>query len=201
MPAMAARADVRGEQASLDDVGMPLSEVTFACVDVETTGGAPPDSRITEIGAVKYRGGELGGTFHSLVDPGVPIPRFVSHLTGIDDLMLRDAPPVEAVLPSLVEFLRGTVFVAHNAGFDVRFLNHDLARLGYDPIPGPPVCTARLARRVLSPDDVPNLRLDTLARFFPAARQPAHRPWPTPKPAPTSSTGSSTSGGGWASSP
>jgi DNA polymerase-3 subunit epsilon len=162
-------------QPSFDDLGVPLSEVAFACVDLETTGGAPPDSRITEIGAVVYRGGERQRVFQTLVDPGVPVPRFITHLTGIDDHLLREAPPIEAVLPSLVEFLRGTVFVAHNAGFDFRFLSHDLARLGYDPIEGPPVCTARLARRVLSGDDVPNLQLATLARFFRTTTQPCHR--------------------------
>lgn len=175
MPTMAAPAERAASQITFDDLGVPLSEVTFACVDLETTGGAPPESRITEIGAVRYRGGERQATFQTLVDPGVPIPRFVSHLTGIDDFMVREAPPVEAVLPSLLEFLRGAVFVAHNAGFDHRFLNHDLERLGYDPIPGPPVCTARLARRVLTADDVPNLRLATLAQFFRTAARPTHR--------------------------
>lgn len=175
MPTMAAPTQPLAPQLSLEDLGISLSEVTFACVDLETTGGAPPESRITEIGAVRYTGGEREATFQTLVDPGVPIPRFVSHLTGIDDLMVREAPPIEAVLPSLVEFLRGTVFVAHNAGFDHRFLNHDLERLGYDPVPGPPVCTARLARRVLTVDDVPNVRLATLAQFFRTAARPTHR--------------------------
>lgn len=162
-------------QASFEDLGIPLSEVTFACVDLETTGGAPPGSRITEIGAVTYRGGERVGTFQTLVDPGVPIPRFITHLTGIDDLEVRGAPPVELVLPSLAEFLRGTVFVAHNAAFDHRFLSHDLERLGYEPLPRPAVCTAKLARRVLHPGDVPNVRLATLAQFFRTATKPTHR--------------------------
>jgi DNA polymerase III subunit epsilon len=175
VPTMAAPTDRAASQIAFEDLGVPLSEVTFACVDLETTGGAPPESRITEIGAVRYRGGERLATFQTLVDPGIPIPRFVSHLTGIDDLMVREAPPVESVLPSLLEFLRGTVFVAHNAGFDYRFLNHDLERLGYDPVPGPPVCTARLARRVITADDVPNLRLATLAQFFRTAARPTHR--------------------------
>jgi DNA polymerase III subunit epsilon len=167
-------ARVLAGQATFDDMGIPLSEVTFACVDLETTGGAPPDSRITEIGAVKYRGGERLGTFQTLVDPGVPIPRFITHLTGIDDIMVRQAPTVEAALPSLVEFLHGAVFVAHNASFDFRFLNHDLDRLGYGLIEGPPVCTARLARRVLA-QDVPNVRLRTVAQFFRTGVQPCHR--------------------------
>jgi DNA polymerase III subunit epsilon len=162
-------------QRSFEELGIPLDEVTFACVDLETTGGAPPDSRITEVGAVKYRGGERVGTFQTLVDPGVPIPRFITYLTGIDDHAVREAPSVEAVLPSLVEFLGDAVFVAHNAGFDFRFLNHDLDRLGYESISGPPVCTARLARRVLGPDDVANVRLATLATFFRTATEPCHR--------------------------
>lgn len=162
-------------QRSFDDLGMPLSQVEFACVDLETTGGSPTTSRITEIGAVKYVGGERVGEFRTLVDPEVAIPRFITYLTGIDQAMVREAPPIEAVLPSLVEFLHGSVFVAHNASFDHRFLNHELERLGYDPIPGPPVCTARLARRVLGVEDVPNVRLATLAQFFRTRSQPCHR--------------------------
>jgi DNA polymerase III subunit epsilon len=164
-------------QATIEELGIPLSEVAFTCVDLETTGGAPPQSRITEIGAVKYRGGERLGQFQTLVDPGMPVPRFITYLTGIDDLAVCGAPSVEAALPALVEFLRGTVFVAHNAGFDYRFLNHDLGRLGFDLIPGPPVCTARLARRVLA-QDVPNVRLATLAQFFRTSARPEHRALP-----------------------
>lgn len=154
--------------------GIPLSEVTFLVVDLETTGGSPVDSRITEIGAVSYRGGERLGAFHTLVNPGVPIPPFITHLTGIDDRAVAGAPPLEAVLPSFVEFARGAVFVAHNARFDFTFLNVALERAGYDPLPPPPVCTARLARRVVWPD-VPNVRLATLAEYFRTAARPTHR--------------------------
>jgi DNA polymerase-3 subunit epsilon len=163
-------------QPSFEDSGIPLADVTFACVDLETTGGSRRHSRITEIGAVKYRRGERVGTFHTLVAPGLPIPRFVTYLTGIDDPLIRDAPEVESVLPSLIEFLGGAVFVAHNASFDFRFLNRDLVRVGYEPIPGPPVCTAKLARRVLG-EDVPNVRLATLAQHFRTEARPEHRAW------------------------
>jgi DNA polymerase-3 subunit epsilon len=161
---------------SLDDRETPLSDVTFACVDLETTGGSPTGSRITEIGAVKYRGGERVGTFHSLIDPGVPIPPFIASLTGIDHLLVRGAPEVRSILPSLIDFLRGAVFVAHNASFDHRFLNHDLIQAGYEPIPGPPVCTVKLARRVLG-EDVRNVRLATLSAHFRTAIRPEHRAW------------------------
>ena len=156
------------------DLGVPLSEVTFCVVDLETTGGSPVDARITEVGVVKVRGGERLGTFQTLVDPREPIPVFVARLTGIDDRLVCGEPQIEQVLPSLTEFLRGSVFVAHNAGFDLGFVNAALARSHYDPIPGPPICTAKLAKRVVWPE-VPNVRLQTLARYFRTRVQPVHR--------------------------
>jgi DNA polymerase III subunit epsilon len=160
-------------QTTIDD-GIPLVEVTFAVVDLETTGGSPATDAITEVGAVCYRGGERLGTFGSLVDPRQPIPPYVARLTGISDAMVSGAPPIEHVLPSLLEFLRGAVFVAHNASFDFGFVNANLRRLEYPPLEGPPVCTAKLARRVVWPD-VPNVRLQTLARYFRTRVQPSHR--------------------------
>lgn len=161
-------------QASFEDLGAPLAEVDFCFVDLETTGGSPAGSRITEVGATRYRGGERLGSFQSLVDPQVPIPPFISHLTGIDDLLVRGAPPIEAVLPSFLEFARGAVLVAHNAPFDHRFLCHEADRLGYARPEGGPVCTAKLARRVLGAE-VPNVRLATVAGYFRTAVRPEHR--------------------------
>jgi DNA polymerase-3 subunit epsilon len=160
-------------QLTLDE-GIPLHEVTFVVVDLETTGGSPVDAAITEIGAVSYRAGERLGSFQTLVDPGQPIPPYVAHLTGIDDRLVAGAPPIEAVLPSFLEFARGSVFVAHNARFDLSFLNASLERSDREPIPGPPVCTAKLARRIVWPD-VPNVRLATLARYFRTRTEPVHR--------------------------
>lgn len=157
--------------------GVPLREVTFCVVDLETTGGSPADSRVTELGAVKYRGGERIGVFETMVNPGVPIPPFITHLTGIDDLAVAGAPPIEWVLPGFVEFAHGCVFVAHNARFDFAFLNANLERQDYDPLPPPPVCTARLARRVVWPD-VSNVRLPTLAQYFRTGVRPTHRALP-----------------------
>jgi DNA polymerase-3 subunit epsilon len=163
-------------QTTFEDA-VPLTQVEFVVVDLETTGGSPADSRITEIGAVKLRGGERTGVFQTLVNPGVPIPRQITHLTGIDDLVVAGAPPIEWVLPSFAEFARGCVFVAHNARFDFTFLNVALERLDYGALPPPPVCTARLARRVVWPD-VPNVRLLTLAQYFRTAVRPSHRALP-----------------------
>jgi DNA polymerase III subunit epsilon len=159
------------------DPETPLREVTFCVVDLETTGGSPRDCAITEVGAVRYLGGERVGTFHTLVNPGEPIPRFITHLTGIDDLDVLQAPPIQAVLPSLLEFLRGAVFVAHNASFDFRFIRAAARRLGYPDPEGPPVCTAKLARRVAW-EEVPNVRLATLARHFRTDVAPTHRAFP-----------------------
>src|SRR5438477_1274386 len=117
------------------------------------------------------------GVLQTLVVSGTPIPPFITHLTGIDDVTVREAPPLEAVLPSLVEFVDRAVFVAHNASFDFRFLNAALSELSYPLLAGPPVCTAKLARRVVWPD-VPNVRLQTLAQYFRTAVRPAHRALP-----------------------
>jgi DNA polymerase III subunit epsilon len=160
-------------QTTLEE-GLPLREVTFVVVDLETTGGSPRDSRITEVGAVRVTGGERIATFQALVNPGEPIPRYISHLTGIDDYLVREEPPIEAVLPAFLEFARGAIFVAHNARFDFSFLNENLRRLDYPALEGPPVCTAKLARRVVWPD-VPNVRLQTLAQYFRTRVKPIHR--------------------------
>ena len=116
----------------------------------------------------------IWGSFQALVDPEVPIPPFVAHLTGISDHLVAGRPPIEEIMPAFLEFARGAVFVAHNAGFDFSFVNENLSRLDYAPIPGPPVCTAKLARRVVWPD-VPNVKLQTLARYFRTRVTPIHR--------------------------
>jgi DNA polymerase-3 subunit epsilon len=166
---------IRGVQPSFDDLGTPLRDVTFCVVDLETTGGAPGSSGITEIGAVKVRGGELLGEFQSLVNPAEPIPPFIAVLTGITDVMVASSPRIDSVLPAFLEFARGCVLVAHNAPFDVGFLKHDSHVHGYDWPDFAVVDTALLARRVLTPDDAPNCKLGTLAKVFRATTTPNHR--------------------------
>ncbi|HEY8339034.1 MAG TPA: DEDD exonuclease domain-containing protein [Egibacteraceae bacterium] len=161
-------------QPRLDDLGPPLAEVTFVVVDLETTGGSPADCRITEIGAVKVRGGELLGEFATLVDPGVAIPPSITALTGITTSMVADRPPIDAVLPAFLEFARGATLVAHNAGFDIGFLNANLERLAYPRLDHPVVCTATLARRLVR-DEVRDCRLATLAQLFATRTVPVHR--------------------------
>jgi DNA polymerase-3 subunit epsilon len=158
-----------------------LRDTTFLVVDLETTGGrmtgAPgttPDA-ITEIGAVKVRGGTVLGEFATLVDPQRSIPPQIVRLTGITTAMVSDAPTIDAVLPMFLDFAHGSVWVAHNAQFDVGFLRAAAERCRL-PWPRPKVlCTVRLARRVLSREEAPSVRLAELARLFAVATQPTHR--------------------------
>ncbi len=162
-------------QGTFEDLGEPLHAATFVVVDLETTGGAPDGCGITEIGAVKVRGGEPLGEFATLVNPGDRIPPFVAVLTGITDVLVAEAPKLDGVLPGFLEFIKGAVLVAHNAPYDTGFLRAACARHGY-PWPNPRVVdTAALARRLLTRDEVPNCKLSTLARFFRAGTEPCHR--------------------------
>jgi DNA polymerase-3 subunit epsilon len=164
-----------GVQASFADLGTPLADVTFVVVDLETTGGAPADAGITEIGAVAVRGGVVLGEFATLVNPGMPIPSFVAALTGITDATVAKAPRLPAVLPSFLEFLGSGVLVAHNAPYDVSFLTGACSRHEF-PWPAPRVIdTARLARVALHRDEVRNCKLATLAAHFRASVTPTHR--------------------------
>ena len=162
-------------QGTLDELGTPLAGVTFVVVDLETTGGSPSGAHITEVGAVKVRGGEVLGEFQTLVRPSEPIPAFISVLTGITNQMVADAPAVGSVLPAFLEFARGSVLVAHNAGFDVSFLKAATAQTGH-PWPGFRVIdTVHLARQLVTADEAPNRKLASLARLFGAATTPDHR--------------------------
>lgn len=163
-------------QGTFDELGRALSDVTFCVVDLETTGGsAAKGSKITEIGAVKVRGGQVLGEFQSLVNPDERIPAFITVLTGITDQMVIGAPRIADVLPSFLEFAHGCVLVAHNAPFDIGFLKHFSAELGYAWPAFEVVDTAPLARRALLRDEVPNVKLGTLAALFSTSTTPNHR--------------------------
>lgn len=151
-----------------------LRQTTFVVVDLETTGGSPTDCAITEIGAVKYRGGETLGRFETLVNPGVPIPPMITVLTGITETMVMPAPRIDEVLPQFLEFLGGAVIVGHNVRFDVSFLDAACVRLGYSRLSHRRVDTVGMARRLVR-DEVPNLKLGTLARHLRVPTEPNHR--------------------------
>ena len=161
-------------QRSFDDLGTPLSDVTFCVVDLETTGGSPQDCAITEVGAVKLRGGECLGTFQTLVNPGLLIPPEITVLTGITQAMVLPAPRIEQVLPTFLEFAAGSVIVGHNVRFDLRYLGDELERFHYPMLACPVVDTLTLARRLVS-DDTDNCRLSTLAACLGLEHRPTHR--------------------------
>jgi DNA polymerase-3 subunit epsilon len=163
------------QQLSFDELDEPLRATTFVVVDLETTGGVAGSDSITEIGAVKVRGGEILGEFATLVHPGAPISPFISVLTGITDQMVATAPSIASVLPSFLEFACGAVLVAHNAPFDIGFLKAACTAHGTHWPDHAVVDTVVLARRVLTRDEVPNCKLSTLAMFFAAATTPNHR--------------------------
>ncbi|MCL1923217.1 MAG: DEDD exonuclease domain-containing protein [Propionibacteriaceae bacterium] len=168
---------VTSTQPTLDDVAfqaVPLIDTTFCVIDLETT-GTGPDARITEIGAVKVRGGEKLGEFQTLVNPGVEISPFITGLTGITNEKVRRAPHLREVFPSLIEFARGCLMVAHNAGFDMGFILRAAEGLDYE-WPSPNVLdTVRLARRIVPKSEVGNYRLHTLTDYFSTPVSPTHR--------------------------
>ena len=161
-------------QQTFDDMGAPLFEVPFCVRDLEATGGSPADCSITEIGAVKFVGGLEVGSFQTLINPGSPIPPFITILTGITQSMVIEAPRIEEVLPAFLEFIGDSVVVGHNVRFDLSFLNADSLRLGYGRLPNRSVDTYSLARRLI-PGEVRNLKLQSLAGYFRSPTVPTHR--------------------------
>lgn len=162
------------QQLSLDDLGTPLAQVTFCVIDLETTGGSADSCGITEIGAVKLRGGECLGTFQTLVNPGCAIPPEITVLTGITHSMVLPAPRIEAVLPSLLEFIGDAVIVGHNVRFDLSFVQAALDRTERPRLSNRSIDTVALARRLVR-NEVPNCKLGTLAQFLRLDHQPSHR--------------------------
>src|SRR5580704_2573898 len=156
----------------------PFGQVDFAIVDLETTGWAPEEATITEIGAVLMCGGRVRAQFSSLVNPGDAIPEQVAVLTGISDAMVASAPPLATVLAGFLSFAQGCVLTAHNAPFDIAFLT---AACKACSLPWPEfqvLDTVELARRVLGEEEVADCKLATLAAHFDTRIRPRHRALP-----------------------
>jgi DNA polymerase III epsilon subunit family exonuclease len=155
-------------------LGRSLSELRFAVVDVETTGGASwRGHRIIDIGIVEVTGGRITAEYESLVNPGRAVPPMITSLTGITTDMVRDAPYFEHVADEIAGLLRGRVFVAHNAMFDWGFVSRELTDALGDAPDVPRLCTVRLARRL-----VPELKrrnLDVVCRHFGVPIHARHR--------------------------
>ncbi|MDX6695632.1 MAG: polymerase subunit epsilon [Blastocatellia bacterium] len=142
-----------------------LHESDFVVVDLETTGAKTPPCRITEIGAYRVSRGRIVAEFQTLVNPETPIPPFIMQLTGITNQMVKAAPRFADVIGDWLDFADDAVLVAHNAQFDVRFLNHEIRRV----FPGrrminSNLCTVKLSRRIFP--GLENYRLHTIAEHF-----------------------------------
>jgi len=143
----------------------PLEELEFVVVDVEATGAKTPPNRLIELGAYRIRQARIVDEFITLVNPELPIPRFVASLTGITNEMVKDAPMFAEVAPKWLEFVSDAVLVAHNSPFDTSFLNHEISRVypGHRMV-NSHICTVKLCRRTLP--GLANYRLDTIASHF-----------------------------------
>ena len=172
-----ARLSWRGANVGLADApgtALALESATYVVVDLETTGLSPGTSSICEIGAVRVRGLALEERFETLVNPRRPLPAAIAALTGIDPRALRGAPPVELAVRRFLEFAGDAVLVAHNARFDIGFLDREVERLTGRRIAAPVVDTVWLARRVLA-GRVQRVGLASLAHFFGTSTRPCHR--------------------------
>lgn len=153
---------------------VPLPSLRYAVVDVETTGGRPDrGGRIVEIAVLEVRDGIVRDRFASLVDPGMPMPPWVSRLTGITDGMLAEAPPFSEISDEVRRRLEGRVFVAHNASFDWRFVAAEMHRARSLMPSGPRLCTVRLARRALP--GLARRGLDAVAGYYAIPIRDRHR--------------------------
>ncbi|WP_080059593.1 3'-5' exonuclease [Spirosoma aerolatum] len=120
----------------------------YCIVDVETTGGINGPTRLTEIAIFRHDGQQVVDSFHSLLNPGCPIPPFIQYLTGISDEMVQDAPTFADVAESVLRITEDAIFVAHNVSFDFNFVKKELNWLGYD-FCRRTLCTVRTSRKVI----------------------------------------------------
>jgi DNA polymerase III epsilon subunit family exonuclease len=170
----------RGDAVGLADppgADLALEQATFVVVDLETTGLRPGTSRICEIGAVRVRELELQEEFELLVDPGMPLGATITAITGLRDADLRGSPHPAIAVRRFLEFAGDAVLVAHNARFDLAFLDRETERLTGARLAGPVVDTVGLARRLLA-GRTPRAGLSSLAQFFGTAAHPCHRALP-----------------------
>ena len=149
------------------------ARVYCTIIDIETTGLSKSRHSITEIAAVRLRGGKVVASFQTLVNPNMHIPSFITRLTGIDNEMVKDAPTIDAVLPSFLTFLGEDVFVAHNASFDFGFLEHNLQEHCRAELDNKRLCTRKLANRIFP--QLPRKRLGDLCEHLGVENKTAHR--------------------------
>src|SRR3954471_2437542 len=170
----------RGAMVSLAEdptEALPLEAASYVVVDLETTGLRPGRAAICEIGAVRLEGLTHAGTYETLVDPGIPLPAVVTSLTGIEDRDLAGAPSPVLAVQHFLDFASGAVLVAHNARFDLGFLDREVELISGCRLAAPAIDTGGLARRLLA-GRVARASLGSLAHFFGTSTRPCHRALP-----------------------
>jgi DNA polymerase III epsilon subunit family exonuclease len=173
-----ARLGWRGDLVALADppgVAVQLEDATFVVVDLETTGLTPGKARICEIGAVRVRALELEQRFQLLANPGAPLGPTITAITGLRDEDLRRAPPVGAAVRRFLAFAGDAVLVAHNARFDLGFLDRETERLTGERLGSVAIDTVALARKLVGPR---RANLAELSNYFGTAARPCHRALP-----------------------
>jgi DNA polymerase III epsilon subunit family exonuclease len=151
-----------------------LEDAEFVVFDLETTGTKIPPCRIIEIGAYRVSHGNVLDEFHTLVNPGMEIPPFIAGLTGISNEMVAEAPRFADVVDGLLAFIGNSILVAHNSGFDMRFLNYEVGRIFPEyRLANPCLCTVQLSRKVLP--DIVNHKLKTVAEHYSIGLENHHR--------------------------
>ncbi len=176
-PHLVLREDGWVELRSEEGEDRALEESEFIVLDVETTGLHPTEDRLIEIAAFRVAGGggrlRLQEELVTLVNPGRPLPPTIVRLTGITPEMVARAPRFEEILEELVAFLGPRVLVAHNARFDLAFLNAELQRARHKRLGHPRLCTLALSRRLFP--ELPNHQLPTVARYMGIEMEQWHR--------------------------
>ncbi len=144
----------------------------YIIVDLETTGLNPAQNEIIEIGAIKVERGEAKDIFNKLVKPKAGISPEITRITGITDEMVENAPDIEAVLPEFLRFAGSGTLIAHNADFDIPFLNEKLKLLN-KALNNKAICTLKCARAILP--NLENHKLHTVAHYFGISISGRHR--------------------------
>lgn len=153
--------------------GDGLEKLEFVIFDTETTGLEPTQAELTEIGGFKVVKNDISSIFSSLIKTAKPIPPEITKLTGIDDALVKDFPPAKEVLEKFLDFIDGSILIAHNADFDMAFLRHHAKQLLNKEINNDVLCTVKLSRWLLP--ELANHKLHTVGQHFGLKVENRHR--------------------------
>lgn len=152
-------------------VNLPLKDLPYVILDLETTGFKPNESGITEVAIISMIDGKEE-IFETLVNPEMRVPAEITEITGINDEMVRDKPTIGELAPVLEAMFKGRIFVSHNVPFDWSFLDYSFRKHLRKPLCMPSLCTLRLARKYLG---LRSNKLSSVAEYFKIELKNAHR--------------------------